>query len=237
MFQKKPKTKAVSTTPGPLNQLTQKTYIERGSMQAVDKRMWQYVATFSLLAAMIEGIAIVSMLPLQKVNVVTVAKVENSGGRVITENASNAYKPDREAIGSFLNGWAENVFDINNAIWKRNIDRAAKIVSGTALDQLRTLVGRDDFNGVYLISQQPKYVRTYEAISINFIKDDVVLIRFKLTSRPMPGVAAEIKYYALTINYSTNKPRTEEEALWNPGGIYVTSFNLSQEAVQNENKQ
>ena len=117
--------------------------------------MWQYVATFSLFAAIVEGIAIVSMLPLQKVNVVTVAKVENSGGRVITENASNAYKPDREAIGSFLNGWAENVFDINNAIWKRNIDRAAKIVSGTALDQLRTLVGRDDFNGVNLISQQP----------------------------------------------------------------------------------
>ena len=58
MFQKKPKTKAVSTTPGPLNQLTQKTYIERGSMQAVDKRMWQYVATFSLFAAIVEGIAI-----------------------------------------------------------------------------------------------------------------------------------------------------------------------------------
>lgn len=223
------KQSAIQSTPGPLIDAAKKSYFERGSLQSVNIMHWKYISGVLGALSLILASAILVMLPLKETVVVAVSKPESGSGRLLTESSTSGFKADQQVISYFLNGFVENVFDINLSTWKRNIDRAATITTGTGLDQLRTLVQRPEFNGVRLLTENPNFVRTYQTTSVNYVKEDVLLIRFNLTSRSAPGVTPEEKSYAITINFVMVKPKTQEEALRNPGGIYVSSFNLSQE--------
>lgn len=223
--------KALNTTPGPLKQAARQEYFGRGSLQNVQILHWKIICAVLAFIAAVQAIGFTQLIPLKTVEVITVTKIENGGGRVVSELGKSGWKSDSETTGYFLNAWAELTFDINFSTWKRNVDRSATMVTGTALDQLRELLKKAEFNSASLINDKPAFVRTYETVSVNFIKDDVALIRFKLTSRATPGSTPEIKTFAITTNFIITPPKTQLEALRNPAGIFITSFNLSEEAT------
>jgi type IV secretion system protein TrbF len=223
---------ALQQTPGPLLQAASKEYFARGSLQSIQIGHWKIFASMQLVALMMMSAAMWQLIPLKTVEIVTVERVEGGGGRVVSEAAKTGWKPTEANISYQLNNWAESVFDINYSTWKRNVDRSAEMVSGTALEQLRELLRKEDFNPAALIANKSSFVRTYEFISLNFIKDDVALLRFKTTSRGQANATPIIKTFALTANFSFQPPKTQQEAVKNPAGLFITSFNLSEEASE-----
>ena len=227
-----PKLSALQQTPGPLLQAATQEYFARGSLQSIQIGHWKIFSSMLLVALMMLSAAMWQLIPLKTVEIVTVERVEGGGGRVIAEAAITGWKPTQDAIGYQFNNWTESVFDINYSTWKRNVDRATEMVSGTGLEQLRALLRKEDFNPAALIAEKPSFVRTYEFISLNFIKDDVALLRFKTTTRPTTGSTPVIKIFAMTLNFSFQPPTTQKEAVRNPAGLFITSFNLSEEATE-----
>lgn len=232
----KSKTKArvssLQQTPGPILQAAAQEYFARGSLQSIQIGHWKIFCSMLLLSVVMLSTAMWQLIPLKTVEIVTVERVEGGGGRVISEAAKTGWKPTQDAIGYQLNNWAESVFDINYSTWKRNVDRATEMVAGTGLEQLRALLRQDDFNPAALMSDKPGFVRTYEFISLNFIKDDVALLRFKTTTRATTTSTPLIKVFALTLNFTFQPPKTQKEAVRNPSGLFITSFNKSEEATE-----
>lgn len=223
-------TSSIQATPGPVNQAATQEYFARGSLQSVHIGHWKAIATVLAISLGFCGLGFSYLIPLKTVEIITVGKVEGGGGRIIVEQGRTGWKADQDTIGYFLNSWTEATFDINFSTWKRNVERSAGMVTGVALEQLRELFKREEFNSASIISSKPNFVRTYEFISMNFIKDDVALIRFRLVSRQNAGAPPETKVFALTANFSMTTPKTQQDAIKNPAGIYITSFNLSEEA-------
>lgn len=202
-------------------------YFGRGNAQAVMLRYTNTIIVILVVIILCLALALSQLIPLKTYQIVHVSNLE--GGRVSTEKIDSNWKPSQANIGFFLNVWAENTFNINYSTWRENIDKSSKIVSGTAYEQLRTLFRRDEFNSASIINKTPNFVKAYEKVSINFIKDDVILIRFKTTAISQPGATPVVKFYALTLNISYSTPSSMEQALNNPAGIVITSFNLSEE--------
>lgn len=212
------------------NKKTFNNYFERGNAHTMMLKYANTIIICLVLIVVILAFALTQLIPLKTFQIVHVTPVD--GGRVLTEKVESNWKPNQANVGYFLNAWAENTFNINYSTWRENIDKSSKIVSGTAFEQLRTHFRKEDFNSAAIMNKTPTYVKTYEKISVNFIKDDVILIRFKTTSIAMPGATPVVKYYALTLNVSFTQPTSMEQALNNPAGIVITSFNLSEESTK-----
>jgi type IV secretory pathway component VirB8 len=107
------------------------------------------------------------------------------------------------------------------------ITESAEIAIGNATAQLRELRNKD--NPLVLLQQNQNLIRTYEYVTINFIKDDVALLRFRTITRNNDQVA--LVNYAMTITFTRIKPKTREQIIRNPAGLFITNFNINEELV------
>ena len=220
----------LSTAPGPIEQAVAKKYFERGGQMIVHNSHLKVICSILGLALLTQSVALWQLIPLKTIDVITIRPVEGGGGRVIAEAADKSWRPDQDNVSYYLNQWVENTFDVNFSTWRRGVDRASRVVTGAAASQLKIHTRKPEFNSALLISDEPGYVRTVERVSTNFIKDDVALIRFKTISRAKPNAQPVTKTYAMTINFVIQKPKTQSEAMLNPVGVLITSFNYTEEA-------
>lgn len=212
-------------TPGIVHDTARK-YFETGTEPWIDRNRWFLISLILSVAVLGMGMALYVLLPLKTVETFQVTKVE--GGRyVVDATPVGNWNADNDAIGYFLNQWANNVFDINRSTIDRTIAQSASIAIGNANAQLRELRLKD--NPWVLLRENADFNRSYKYRSINFIKDDVALLRFETTTRKA-GLAKNV-YYAMTITFTRIKPKTRDQVISNPAGLYITNFNITEEVV------
>lgn len=213
--------------PGTISADTQRKYFESGTGPKIERNRWFFIA-------LLEAVAIIGcvytfnvLLPLKTVETYQVNKVE--GGRLITEGTPvGSWAPDADSIAYHLNRWANSVFDINRSTIEQNIADSTEMTIGNATEQLRELRSKE--NPLLLLKDNPELIRTYEYTSINFIKDDVALLRFKTITR-VPGKKPKEVPYSITINFTRVKPKTKAQVMRNPAGLFVSNFSLNEENI------
>ncbi len=215
-------------TPGPPDEAARRVHYEMGAGSRIERNRWFLLACIEAVALVANGAASIRLFPLKTVEPVVIHQ-SDSGRRVIDTSQSGVWVPDQPALSYALNQWVEQVFAINGATVEANLARAASKTIGTASDQLRDLRRKE--NPLVLLRDNPRLVREYENLSINFLGSDAALIRFRTTTRRAPGAAPESRSYAMTINFNVVKPTTREEILKDPAGVYITGFNLNDEAT------
>lgn len=172
-----------------------------------------------------QGIGMSMLFPLKTVETQIVRSEQ--GGRLATDGvAVGNWTPDKDEIGYFLNKWASSVYDINQQTIDGTIRESTEMTIGNATAQLRDLRTKD--NPLVLLKRNPNLVRTYEYVSINFIEDNVAFLRFKTITRD--GGEPKVVYYAMRITFTRVKPTTREQIMRNPAGLFITSFNPTEEA-------
>lgn len=177
------------------------------------------------IALVASNIAIYIMLPLKSVETYGVTKVE--GGRLVVDSTPVGYwTPDKDSIAYFINQWASKVYDINQSTIDQTIKETQELAIGNATKQLTDL--RRKTNPYALLAATPGFVRSYERISVNFIKDDVALVRFHTQSSA--GEKVTRATYAMTVTFVRIKPVTRDQVLQNPAGLFITNFNVTEEA-------
>lgn len=215
-------------TPGPTKESTERIYFDRGAKKTVENNRWFFVAALLAAGHLLQGVAWNGFLPLKTVDMVVVNQMDK--GRLVADGTPvGAWAPDDDAIDYFVNQWASKTWDVNRATIERTFAESAEQVVGTAKVQLQELRSRD--NPLSSLHENPGYSRTYEFISMNKIKDDVRLLRFRTITRISPEVAPMYTTYAMTVTYTRVKPRTRDDVMKNPAGLFVTSFNPTEESV------
>lgn len=214
-------------TPGPVHEATVREYFKRGSAEKLLGNHWRNLSYVLLLALVVSTLAIWQLIPLKSVEVYVATKQE--GGRLSAEELSGKWVPDQDMIMYFLSSWTGNLVEVNSATWERTTANAISLAANTGVDQVREFLRNPDNNPAALLKKNPNFVRTYELVSANSIENGSALIRFRTTSRGYSGTAPDIGYYAVTINYVRIKPTTRRQALENPTGLAITSFNISEE--------
>lgn len=213
--------------PGPIHYNTAREYFERGVRPTVQRNHANLVSIILAIGMAGMGWSYTYLLPLKTTETIPVFKAE--GGRLVAgSELSGNWTPDADSVASFINKWAETVFDINRSTIEGTIASSAQFVVGNAVDQLKELRKKD--NPLVLLRESPDLIRTYQFTSVNFIKDDVLLLRFNTITR-VPGGKPKETPYSMTVTYVRVKQTKREEIIVNPGGIFISNFNLTEETV------
>lgn len=214
--------------PGPISKDTAVKHFERGVRPTIERNRWFLVAALLAVGHVLDGVAWNAFLPLKTVETYQVNKVE--GGRLVAEGtAIGNWAPDSDSIAYFINKWANSVFDVNRATIEGTLRESSELVVGTAKAQLQDMRRKD--NPLVMLNDYPQYSRSYEFSTINFIKDDVALLRFRTISRASPDQQPIIGTYAMTVTFTRVKPTTRAEVMKNPAGLFITNINLTEESV------
>lgn len=215
-------------TPGPTKQAAVQEYFARGSMKNVQNNRMFFIAALLAAGHVLQGVAWNGFLPLKSVETIVVNQLDK--GRLVTDGTPvGTWNPDDDALDYFVNQWASKTWDVNRATIESTFAESAEQVVGTAKVQLKELRDRD--NPLASLHDNPGYSRTYEFISINKIKDDVRLLRFRTITRRSLDAPPIYTTYAMTVTYTRVKPRTRAEVMKNPAGLFITSFNPTEESV------
>lgn len=216
----------ITTVPGVPSEASRRTFFARGSAISVERNHWR-IATFGLVAALVlSSVAIFRMLPLVRVQAVLVH--ESKSGQLSAQAVNDeSFSPDQAAIAYAINDWASNLLTVNGTIQQELVDKALAITTGQATDQVKAFYQVN--NPAALMRHQPEFLRTYHYLSINFINANAALLRFETTDRQSPGAQPESSIFDMTVSFAIAPPKTVNEAIRNPSGLYVTSFNLNKE--------
>ena len=214
--------------PGTISKDTAEEYFDRGARSRIAANRWCVIAAILAVGHVANGLAWNIALPLKSVETFQVNKVE--GGRLVADGtAVGNWAPDSDSIAYFLNKWASNVFDVNRANIDGTLTASNELVIGSAKAQLQEIRRKD--NPLISLRDYPEYSRTYDFTTINFIKDDVALIRFRTITRLAPDAAPTTTTYAMTVSFTRVKPTTRAEVMKNPAGLFITNINLTEESV------
>lgn len=214
--------------PGEMAKDTTLAHFERGARPTLERNRWFLIALLLATGHVFNGIGWNIALPLKTVETFQVNKVE--GGRLVADGtAVGNWAPDSDSIAYFLNKWANSVFDVNRATIEGTLTEAAGLVVGSAKAQLGELRKKD--NPLVSLRDYPQYSRSYEFTTVNFIKDDVALLRFRTITRLSAESAPLITTYAMTVTFTRVKPTTRAEVMKNPAGLFITNINLTEESV------
>lgn len=213
--------------PGDISSDTARRYFDRGTQPSIDRNR-SYLLSVILAAGLAGCVWIIAgLLPLKTVETFQVNKVE--GGRLVVDGEPvGKWSPDSDSIAYFLNQWAKNVFDINTSTLDSTTAESGQMVVNAAVAQLADLRNRD--NPYALLRKCAGLIRTYDYKTVNFVKDDVALLRFKTTTR-CPNAAPKVDAYAMTVSFVRVKPSTREQVMRNPAGLYISNFNLTEESL------
>lgn len=220
---------SITTVPGVPSEASRRTYFARGSAISLERNHWR-VATFALICAVVLcAVAIFRMLPLVRVQAILVH--ESKSGELVSQPINDRmFTPDQAAIAYALNTWASNLVTVNGTIQQELVDKAMSVTAGQATDQAKSFYQEN--NPAALLRKQSTFLRTYHYLSINFINSDAALLRFETTDRTTPGAQPETSIFDMTVSFTIVPPKTVNEAVRNPSGVYVTSFNLNKEVAK-----
>lgn len=216
----------ITTVPGVPSEASRRTFFARGSAISLERNHWR-IATFALSGAVLLcAIAIFRMLPLVRVQAVLVHET-NSGELVAQPVDDRAFSPDQAAIAYALNQWASNLLTVNGTIQSELVAKALSMTDGQGQDQVKSFYQVN--NPAAILRKQPAFLRTYHYLSINFINANAALLRFQTTDRSEQGSTPVSSVFDMTVSFTISPPKTVNDAIRNPAGVYVTSFNLNKE--------
>ena len=217
----------ITTVPGIASEAARRTFFSRGSAISLERNHWR-VATFALIGALcLTSVAIFKMLPLVRVQAVLIHQSQ-SGELSAQPVDDKAFSPDQAAIAYALNSWASNLITINSTIQSELIDKALSVTTGQGTDQVKAFYQAN--NPAAILKDKPLFLRNYHYLSINFINSNAALLRFQTTDRAAPGADPQSSIFDMTVSFAIYPPKTINQAIHNPSGVYVTSFNLNKEA-------
>ncbi|TAL72891.1 MAG: type IV secretion system protein [Burkholderiaceae bacterium] len=216
--------------PGPYAQAALQHYYERGSKEVIERNNWRTLSFVMAGALLLCAAAFWQLIPLKTVQTALVS--EDSTGRAQVRFAGGNWTPDANMKAAWLADWTQALTEVNAATWERSIAKVTLLSIGTARDQIRDYLHSPGNQPAVLLKDKPTYVREFQLRSVNTISENVILIRYTLTSWPSPGSPKQVDAYALTATLATEKPESSADALANPTGLVVSNFNIAQDTMK-----
>lgn len=173
-----------------------------------------------------QGLAISTMLPLEK-RIPYFVEVDNANGAVVANNkVGQEFKPEENNIKYFLNIWIRDIITIDSRLTNEiYFPEAYSMTRGNAITQVRDYISKAKvFEG---LNSNINWKRIPKILTISFIAPGVVMVRYNIEE--INGGTDNGKKMAATIHYALIPPTTEIEINHNPIGFFVTDFTINEE--------
>jgi len=153
-----------------------------------------------------------------------VIEIQDQKARTVGK-ATEYYKPTQELTKFFLSEFITSIRTISSdpIIVKRNWLKAYNFLSSTAGQQMNEIAKKN--NPFDLVG---KVAVTPQIESVTVISDSSYQIEWSEDIFALQGSSQQGKKFTAILTVKINPPKTEEELLRNPLGIYIDSINISE---------
>jgi type IV secretory pathway TrbF-like protein len=166
------------------------------------------------------------LIPLKKVEPVLLG-VEDSGRAFVVAAGEKPFRPEQPSIAYHLKEWTSNLWSINASTIDLTQKAALRKIAGNAMQQVDAWLKAN--NPYIALKNSPTVVRLIEPVSINFLKQDTVLFRFREVTYPAAGAAPSVKVVAVTLQFLLKTPEKREDVFENPLGLTIINFSPTEE--------
>jgi len=174
-----------------------------------------------LLALMTACAALVMMMPLKTV-VPFVLERSEEGAVVPAPMTAQRFEPGMAEKRYFLAQWVRQLLTLDPHLTEPYLSEAYLLTRGKATVEFTDFIQRSA--PMAELKRDPTLTRTVSISSVSLIEDQVAMVRVVGERRNAGNPAAAREKFVLTIHFTTLMPKTEQELLRNPVGLFVTHF-------------
>lgn len=211
--------------PAPFDQARQ-MWFERWGAVAVERNRWFAAFLAALAAAAAMAVAIAAMMPLKTV-VPYVVRVDDAGRASADPAGAQRYAPGEREIKYFLAEWARKLYTLDRNLTERWLQEAYAFTAERAVSEFTGWVERE--RPIAALAENPRLTRTVMVNSVSLLPNGVALIRLTTETRRSASEQPVRSPVLITASYAVVEPKTEEQILRNPIGLYVTHFSAGEE--------
>ncbi|UVT00069.1 hypothetical protein EFP19_30940 (plasmid) [Burkholderia glumae] len=174
---------------------------------------------------LIQATAIRFMLPLEKIVPYFLVASPTIPGQVQPASiVAKAFTPDQLQKRVAIEDWVNELWVIDPARTRQNLDHATTLTAGSAVQEMRAFIKQERMFG--RMEESPNLRRDATVLSTDFIADDIAIVRLALTEREN-GIPKPPTYKSMTIHFVTTTPQTYKEARRSPIGLTISDFTWS----------
>lgn len=196
-----------------------------GSAVTGSSRMF-FLAMAQMFAIVAMAITIMMMMPLKTV-VPYIVEVNKEGQPTSAPVAMKSYNPGDAEKKYFLAEWSTQLLTLDRYFTNTNLLAAYSRVRDKATSEFGAYV--EENKPAEALRLDPNLTRIVKIRSVAFVSEGAALVRAGLETRSGKGQTVQRKNVILTIHYSLIPPKTEQEILDNPIGLFVTHFAVSED--------
>lgn len=207
---------------------SRKGWYESFGASMVEKNRYFMLLLISLLAIVALAISFSFLMPMK--TVVPYAIRVHDDGTVDAQIMTQAnYVPGEPEKRYFIGQWVEGILTIDPTLSEIYLPASYRMTMGRATEELRKMIEtqkpieRAKIDGIK---------RKAEVTNISFITPEVAMVVVDtVTSRK--GYTGEIREkYRVSVKFSIIQPKTEEEIMNNPIGLYVSDYTINKDINQ-----
>lgn len=185
---------------------------------------WFVAAALLAIVVLVQGLAIIKMLPLKQV--VPYAVEHTGDGTVVKVVQAAHYKPTAGVVKSELARWVERMLVIDPYLTRDNLRLSTRSLRGKAVSQHKEFV--DAEAPFKRLLAAPGLVRVARASGVDLSQDGIAFVFVTTTERSGTGEPL-VQKWRFTVHYALSAPDTEEDILSNPAGLNITHFERMQD--------
>jgi type IV secretory pathway TrbF-like protein len=175
-------------------------------------------------ALMLSLIALMVMLPLKTVVPFVLEKTEE-GAVIPAPRTAQQFKPGVAEKRYFLAQWVKQLLTLDSHLSEIDLAQAYLLTRGKATVEFTDWLGRT--SPMVELKNDPTLTRNVSISSISLIEDEVALLRVTTERRTNANPLAVREKFVITLHFILVPPKSEEELMKNPLGLFITHFQIN----------
>lgn len=196
-----------------------------GSALVGQNRMFVVAGLFGLVA--ITAVIGMFLIAANNTAVLWTVEVTNEAGIVKRPVKIENIRPNQAVVKAELAKFIVNIFVIDKALTPRNFKDANVMTSGLGTTKFSNF--RISENIAARLVKEPDMTRLVKVASVDLSQAGIafVFLTTEETRGALTGIAPA--KWRVTLKYEMTPPKTEDEILINPLGLFITDLNITQE--------
>ena len=223
---KKPSVRDIGNVPNAAYEQAKQEWFERMGEPVVEKNRWFVVALVIGLGLVASMTMNSMMLPLKTVEPYVINVNKDTGEVSASSVRAQQYKPAEPEKKYFLAKWIEQLITIDPGITEYNLRQAFALTRGKAIQEYTDFMNQTQ--PLRRLREEKTLTRQVRILSVAFVKDNIANVRFVAEER-QAATTPVIKRYAAIIHFEVVPPVTEKDIIFNPVGLFITHFAITEE--------
>lgn len=201
------------------------TYLSVAEAPKIRDRRLLTILVLMGMAIFTQGVALMGLVPLKE-RVPYMVEVETSTGAVrASARTATQFTPSELSVRYHLQRWIEDTLTVDEHSRGMRLPASYAMVRGNAIEQWRYLI-QDIEQPIQRLRENPEYRREARIMSFSFLDSSQAMVRLELRDNQRAS-----RIVMVTLSYAILPPQSDEDAMRNPIGLWITHFGVVNESL------